>query len=508
MQALSKAPQIDQPVLDAWIGSLQDDDRRVQEAAVTALIASGQAASQVVPQLTELLKAPESRSAAAIALGRLGPAAAPAADALVDALLEVDSGRSAGDELDLDRQQEIQTLVAAIGRVGSAAAGPLLRQLTEQADPPPSISEALGAIGRQAAPPLIEALQDPRPSLRAGAARALGGMSGLDEEQRRPLLALLQDSDADVRSAAIMALASGEGLADLREQLQQSAVDKDPRVRRAAMQALARDTAPARWETIRQGLQDDDAQVRKIAVTTAGQQAEWVREAAETLIALMSDTDASVRAAAAVALSSDEETARKASGRFAELLEDSDPTVLSAALRALGAAGKQEHAPLELVAQLVRHPEAEVRSAAVEAAALMYTAPAPLVELLTRSLNDQEWSVRKTATAALGRQGASAVNAVPALWELLESDQDREGARAALREIDTAPPAAAPLLKKALYDDDRRLRFFAVYLLGKIGPPAKDVLPDLKKLLDGDQSDRFRDFVKKTIDSIEGKSSE
>jgi len=47
--------------------------------------------------------------------------------------------------------------------------------------------------------------------------------------------------------------------------------------------------------------------------------------------------------------------------------------------------------------------------------------------------------------------------------------------RSALREIDEAGPEVSPTLKKALKVDDRRIRFYAVRLLGKVGPAAKEV---------------------------------
>jgi HEAT repeat protein len=89
---------------------------------------------------------------------------------------------------------------------------------------------------------------------------------------------------------------------------------------------------------------------------------------------------------------------------------------------------------------------------------------------------------------------------------MLTSEEDRDAARAALREIDSVGPEALPVLKAALTNEDRRRRFFAVYLLGKLGPEAKEVLPELRAMQAETESDsRFRTFLESTIAKIEGR---
>jgi hypothetical protein len=125
------------------------------------------------------------------------------------------------------------------------------------------------------------------------------------------------------------------------------------------------------------------------------------------------------------------------------------------------------------------------------------------VPLLTTALRDGDWSVRKRAAESLGRMGPSAKAAVPALFALLSSEEDRDAARGALREIDAVGPEALPALIKALEVDDGRVRYYAVFYLGKLGPAAKEALPALRRLTD-DDSDRFRGFLDRTIKSIDG----
>jgi len=77
--------------------------------------------------------------------------------------------------------------------------------------------------------------------------------------------------------------------------------------------------------------------------------------------------------------------------------------------------------------------------------------------------------------------------------------------RSALREIDEAGPEVIPTLKKALKVDDRRIRFYAVRLLGKVGPAAKEVLPQLYELQKQSGGARFDRYIESTIARIEGR---
>ena len=53
------------------------------------------------------------------------------------------------------------------------------------------------------------------------------------------------------------------------------------------------------------------------------------------------------------------------------------------------------------------------------------------VPMFTGALQDEDWTVRRTAAESLGKIGEAARSAVPALIPLLESEQDRDAARAA-----------------------------------------------------------------------------
>ena len=129
-------------------------------------------------------------------------------------------------------------------------------------------------------------------------------------------------------------------------------------------------------------------------------------------------------------------------------------------------------------------------------------AVAPLIEML----GDDQWAIRRDAADALGDIGPDARSAVPALFKLLDSEDDRDAARGALREIDDADATAVPILTEALKSEDRRRRFYAISLLRKVGPAAKEALPELQRIAEEDESRRTRDFVKSAIKSIQRES--
>jgi HEAT repeat protein len=127
---------------------------------------------------------------------------------------------------------------------------------------------------------------------------------------------------------------------------------------------------------------------------------------------------------------------------------------------------------------------------------------------LVAALDDSEWSVRRDAAVALGRFGSEARAAVPKLFRMLDREEDQDAARGALREIDDADADAVPVLIEGLESEDRRRRYYAVSLLRKIGPPAKQALPALERIAEDDRSGRMRDFVQRAIDSIRGESND
>src|SRR5205085_8420510 len=156
--------------------------------------------SVLLPTLQQALKdkVPENRAAAATVMGMIGAKTKAAVSALGLALKDADLGvRSEA--------------VAALGEIGPAAraAIPALLAATEQADYEfiePLVAITLGKIGKEAVPALTEALAAKNVKLKRTAAAALGlvgtGAAGAVSE----LAAALADPEAAVRQYAAQAL--------------------------------------------------------------------------------------------------------------------------------------------------------------------------------------------------------------------------------------------------------------------------------------------------------------
>jgi CubicO group peptidase (beta-lactamase class C family) len=150
-----------------------------------------------VPGLIKALGDPQAgvREAAALALGKIGPAAADAIPALVRALADNDpyvAGRAS----------------AALGKIGPAAVPPLTRALDDSnASVRFSTAIALSNIpGVAPLPALRHALSDPDPRVRWTAVLAMGSRGPSAGAAVPALVGLLSDRDEDVRIGAVAAL--------------------------------------------------------------------------------------------------------------------------------------------------------------------------------------------------------------------------------------------------------------------------------------------------------------
>jgi HEAT repeat protein len=157
---------------------------------------------------------------------------------------------------------------------------------------------------------------------------------------------------------------------------------------------------------------------------------------------------------------------------------------------------------------LLSHADAATRAAAATTIGKIEPNSESSVPVLIGTLDDGDWNVRRAACLALGEIGKPAKAAVSRLFTLMDSEEDRDAARGALRQIDTAGADAVPLLVKALESDENRNRFFAIYLLGQAGPDAKEALPALQKLADSGSAGRFRRTIEDAIRKIEGREEE
>jgi HEAT repeat protein len=192
-------------VVQSLARALQDPDPGVREGAAVALGDVGPEAAPAVPLLERLLsdKSRKVRLRAAVALGFIGAEAAGAVPTLLQRLKAEPEGDSIR-----------QAIVAALSRIGPAA--------------------------HEAVPVLIELLRD-ESSLAGHAALALGLVSGSSEEAIAALLETLRGHElSTVRSQAATALGRREATSDRVLAALRTAAEQDPdtAVRYEAAEAL------------------------------------------------------------------------------------------------------------------------------------------------------------------------------------------------------------------------------------------------------------------------------
>jgi len=151
------------------------------------------------------------------------------------------------------------------------------------------------------------------------------------------------------------------------------------------------------------------------------------------------------------------------------------------------------------------------------------------VPALTTALKDPDRRVRIQAAVALGRIGPEAKEAVPALFEALKDPMVREAGKDALERIGVDSNEAIPILIETLQHKDMRtyaaegllrigpdavpeliralkgeygpVREYAAWILGKMGPNAKEAIPALTDAL-WDKDKFVRGSAQKALEEI------
>ncbi len=113
------------------------------------------------------------------------------------------------------------------------------------------------------------------------------------------------------------------------------------------------------------------------------------------------------------------------------------------------------------------------------------------VDILIDMLEAPQIHYRVEAAQTLGRLGADAKKAVPALIRVVESDPDTNARVCAIQALGLigakASKVAAPCLIQALQDASAHIRNEAAIALGRIGPVGKEVVNAITKaMLDAD----------------------
>ena len=327
---------------------LEDPDWGVRQAAIESLgrIEDASAAPLLVAAITGADRVPDTdgatavRAAAGEALGRLGPAAVPV-------LLEALRGRhvklretaigalgavggpavvaTLGDMVADDRSRVRQAAMTALVRAAGPEAVPALSRALAHRDPTTRrcAADALGTRHESAAVDAVKAaLADPDRTVRDAAVRALASIG--TAEAASALVVGLERGDRDLQAASAAALKSFDwtpaGAAErvvhailhgrFDETTAQGAAaaaplvamlaDRDPSMRRGALEALGRLAEPQTAQAIGAAFRDPEASVRQAAAAAL---AALGAAAADTIVEALGDRATTVRASAEQALS-------------------------------------------------------------------------------------------------------------------------------------------------------------------------------------------------------------
>lgn len=217
-----------EPALQDLVYALGYDEEDVAVAVSSAVVIIG---ARAVPPLTQALDDPNFfiRRRAAGILATLGPAAAPAADALVGCLN--------------DAQVDVVTAAdKALRQIGAGAVPAVSRAYRREASEGVrrQYIRILGALGPDAAPVLVQAARkDASGFVRLSAIEELSRMQPIPRDAMGVITVSLQDLDESVRGAAADALASiGPAAAGASSSLKRLAeTDPDSLVRQKAAEA-------------------------------------------------------------------------------------------------------------------------------------------------------------------------------------------------------------------------------------------------------------------------------
>jgi HEAT repeat protein len=464
--------------LPALMRSFQGEQAKAADRAGETLIEMGSRSSGIVPQLLPALKGEEGETARARhVLLRLGPIAVPALCAALR------------DNHDAAIRSAAAEVLGELGPVADQAAQPLLRALK---DPDSGVAlaaaRALAEVepeqGEPAVPVLVRSVNEPA-SLKALASLGPRARKAIPE-----LIGCLRHREGvsnprDIQMGAQQALAriGATAISPLKEALQQRS---DGTAARAAM--VLGSYGPAAHEAVDALINDlEKDRANGVAYITAlGLIGPPARAAIPELKALLSDPALRAPAAAALALI-DPEQAPKA---VAALQPDLWPSAkfakqeaMAAALQAMvyvGPAGK-EAAPELIALWRLRYPPLT----AMVNQAFKSIGP-QAVPPLNALLRDEDPALREAAATVLGALGAPADAAVPGLSDLLKTSQPRSVrmvAAMALGEMGEKAAPAVPALIEQTNDWENDPRREAVRALGKIGPKAAEARLALSECL-------------------------
>lgn len=359
-----------------WVKRLRQKNVEQVNEALKALASIG---APAVPELTAMLRDREypMRLRAVAVFTQMGPAAAGAVPALIEALNDPASG------------------------VVEYKDGSMSFQV---ADPPAqalhlAIVLSLGVIGEPAIPALLDGLKHGSQLVRVGVAQALELQGKLPSEAALPLLAALKDPHPEVRASARRLLAK-QGDAIVPSLVDALERGDDPRSRQGAAAVLG-------------------------AIGSAG------RAGIPALTRALADPDREVRGQAADTLGVIDPLPEPSKAALADALKDKEAQVRLAAAFAVARFGVKEAVPILVDALKDDSTEAAGLLREADRSTIGVQGARGVLSALGQAVDKEGAGRRLKAAQTLGAMGAIAEAAIPALARAADEDASLEVRQAA-----------------------------------------------------------------------------
>jgi HEAT repeat protein len=460
---------VEVPVL---VNALVSKDKALRNAAVGALAELGQRCQSAIPHLTATLSQDEQgdiRSAAAFALGEVGPTATRPGSRPQEVVLALARA------MQHDANEDVSFWAAKVLRKFGPDARPALPFLREalkgkqwrQSDVASIAADVLARLGPVAVPVFDEALQDEECGLRSCLVEYLGEMGAMAEPVVPTLMGLLKEEDPALRQAAASALLQ---------------ID-----RRLAIRAVV----PVLGE-----LKGEESGRAERALLDLGALGPEAKAAVPALVKVLTGGREGYRQAAAEALGAIGPEANAAVPALRAALEDEKAGVRVAAARALWQVNRQDETAIPVLLGALKDEADWVRKEALKAlkdlgpgsgktAPCLAKAGHQRDATLLGALKDEVDRVRRQAVEALMGLGLASHNGVPCLVKALEHRDAgiRRGAAEALGCIGPEAKAAVPELRRAARDGDALVRVQAALALWLIDRQGKEAVPVLSAAL-------------------------
>lgn len=202
------------------------------------------------------------------------------------------------------------------------------------------------------------------------------------------------------------------------------------------------------------------------------------------LTEVLSQPNSKFKVGAAEVLGKIGPNARSAVPELIKALKSPNNYLRTIAAEALGKIGADSKTAIPVLAEMLKDPNEFIRQRAAETISVLAGPDsAELTPDLIKALSDSNSWVRRYSAHTLGKIGAGAKTAVPALVKATNDSDSRVSAIEALGQIGPDANSALPAIEAALRDSDERIKKYAAIALGGIGTASPDSVAELLKLL-------------------------